>query len=97
MNGEGQGLILSNEGDSVTWTGHGVGKPTGKGLASSWGYSLVMRTSSTKWARLNGVLAIGEWEIDEAGNGRAQVWEWKQRVRKGTGLMDQRRAVSTGL
>ena len=77
MNGEGQGLAMSKEGDSLTWIGHGVGKPTGKGLAASWRYSLVMRTSSSKWARLNGVLAIGEWEVDEAGNGRAQVWEWK--------------------
>ena len=54
-------------------TGHGVGKPTRKGLASSWRYSLVMRTSSTKWARLNGLLAIGEWEVDEGERPRAGV------------------------
>ena len=77
MNGEGQGLIMTKDGDSLTWTGHGVGKPTGTGLASSWRYSIVMRTTSSKWARLNGVLGIGEWELDDAGNGRAQVWEWK--------------------
>jgi hypothetical protein len=77
MNGEGQGLIMSKDGDSLTWTGHGVGKPTGTGLASSWRYSIVMRTTSSKWARLNGVLGIGEWDLDDAGNGRAQIWEWK--------------------
>ena len=77
MNGEGQGLIMSKDGDSLTWRGHGVGKPTGAGLASSWRYSIVMRTTSSKWARLNGVLGVGEWELDDAGNGRAQIWEWK--------------------
>jgi hypothetical protein len=77
MNGEGQGLIMSKDGDSLTWTGHGVGKPKGTGLASSWRYSIVMRTTSSKWARLNDVLGIGEWELDDAGNGRAQIWEWK--------------------
>jgi hypothetical protein len=32
---------------------------------------------ASKWARLNGALGIGEWELDDAGNGRAQIWEWK--------------------
>ena len=77
MNGEGQGLIMSKDGDSLTWTGHGVGKPKGTGFASSWRYSIVMRTTASKWARLNGVLGIGEWELDDAGDGRAQIWEWK--------------------
>ena len=77
MNGEGQGLIMAKDGDSRTGTGHGVGTPKGTGLASSWRYSIVMRTASSKWARLNGVLGIGEWELDDAGNGRAQIWEWK--------------------
>jgi hypothetical protein len=40
-------------------------------------YSLVIQSSSPKWARLNKVLAIGEWEVDAEGNGHAQVWEWK--------------------
>ena len=77
LNGEGQGLVMSNDGDLLTWTGTGVGKPTGKGMAASWRYSWVMRTTSPKWARLNGVLGIGEWEVDETGNGKAQLWEWQ--------------------
>ncbi|MBI4623050.1 MAG: hypothetical protein HY736_07510 [Verrucomicrobia bacterium] len=77
LNGEGHGLAMSSDGDALTWTGHGVGRPMGKGMAASWRYSLVIRTASSCWARLNGVLAIGEWEVDEAGNGKAQVWEWK--------------------
>jgi hypothetical protein len=77
LNGEGHGLARSNDGDAAVWTGHGVGKPTGKGLGASWRYSVMFRTTSARWARLNGVLAIGEWEVDEAGNGTAQLWEWK--------------------
>ena len=77
LNGEGRGLARSNDGDAMVWTGSGVGRPTGKGMAASWRYSVVMRTASPRWARLNGVLAVGEWEVDEAGNGKAQLWEWK--------------------
>jgi hypothetical protein len=77
LNGEGNGLIMSSDGDALTWIGYGVGRPTGKGMSASWRISLIMRTASKRWARLNEVLGIGEWEVDEAGNGKAQVWEWK--------------------
>ena len=26
---------------------------------------------------LDGVVGVGEWEVDENGNGKAQLWEWK--------------------
>jgi hypothetical protein len=26
----------TRDGESVLWTGHGVGKPTGEGLSASW-------------------------------------------------------------
>ena len=77
LNGEGHGLVMSSDGDALTWAGHGVGRPKGKGMSASWRYSVIMRTASKRWARLNEVLGIGEWEVDEAGNGRAQMWEWK--------------------
>jgi hypothetical protein len=77
LNGKGQGLVRSNDGDALMWTGSGVGKPTGKGLASTWRYTWIMQTMSSRWSRLNGVVGVGEWEVDENGNGKAQLWEWK--------------------
>jgi hypothetical protein len=77
LNGKGQGFVRSNDGDALMWTGAGVGKPTGKGLAATWRYTWIMQTTSSRWSRLNGVLGVGEWEVDENGNGKAQLWEWK--------------------
>jgi hypothetical protein len=76
LNGEGQGMAMSAQGDVLTWKGSGVGWPNEKG-GTTFRYSLVMQTASPKWARLNKVLGVGEWEIDAQGNGHATLWEWK--------------------
>jgi hypothetical protein len=77
LHGKGQGLVRSNDGDALMWSGAGIGKPTGKGLAASWRYTWIMQTQSSRWSRLNGVVGVGEWEVDENGNGKAQLFEWK--------------------
>jgi hypothetical protein len=77
LNGEGSGLIMSSDGDSLMWSGSGVGRPKGKGMSASWRFSLVMRTASKRWIRLNEVLGIGEWEVDDTGNAKGHLWEWK--------------------
>jgi hypothetical protein len=76
LNGVGQGVVMSAQGDSLSYVAQGVGKP-GKGMSASWRYSIVVQTASTKWARLNGMLVIGEWDTDEQGNGKGQLFEWK--------------------
>jgi hypothetical protein len=30
-----------------------------------------------RWARLNGIAAVFEYETDETGNATAKLWEWK--------------------
>jgi len=75
--GEGQGVAMGVEGDAVSWQGAGVGRPTGKGLESSWRYAITFQTQSPRLARLNSVVGVGEWETDEQGNGKAEIWEWK--------------------
>ena len=67
--------MRSNDGDALMWMGTGVGKPTGKGLAATWRYTWIMQTMSSRWSRLNGVVGVGEWEVDENGNGKAQLRE----------------------
>ena len=75
--GEGQGVVMTKDGDVITWRGTGVGKPTGKGLAASYRYSLTFQTTSQKLAKLNTFMAVGEWEVDENGNTKGTGWEWK--------------------
>jgi hypothetical protein len=74
--GEGQGIATTNEGESLSWKGFGMGKPTGKGLGASYRYAITFQTTSTKLARVNGLVAVGEWEVDENGNCKGTAWEW---------------------
>src|SRR5712692_83798 len=74
--GEGQGIVVSKDGDMATWVGQGVGTLKKDGAVSYRG-AIYYSTSSAKWARLNGVAAIFEYEVDAQGNTRAEIWEWK--------------------
>jgi hypothetical protein len=75
--GEGQGIMVTKDGETVKWKGQGVGKPTGKGSAASWRGAVYYQTSSKNLARLNGIAAVFEYEADENGNTQAKFWEWK--------------------
>ena len=74
--GEGQGVAMGEEGDLATWIGQGVGM-IGKGGAVSFRGAVYYQSSSPKWSRLNSVAAIFEYEVDDQGNSRSQLWEWK--------------------
>lgn len=77
LNGVGQGLITTRKGEIVTWTGTGVGKPTGNGMAASWRGSVCYQTAAQSLAGLNKIAAIFEFEVDEHGNTIGKLWEWK--------------------
>lgn len=77
MRGQGQGILTTEDGELVTWTGEGVGKPIGKGYAASWRGSIYYQTSSQRLAKLNGICAVFEHEVDETGNAKSKVYEWK--------------------
>jgi hypothetical protein len=74
--GEGQGIVISNEGDLATWIGQGVGTIKKDGAVSYRG-AVYYQSSSARWSRLNSVAAIFEYEVDAQGNTRSQFWEWK--------------------
>jgi hypothetical protein len=74
--GEGQGIVMSKEGDLATWVGQGVGTLKKDGAVSYRG-ALYYQSSSPRWSRLNSVAAIYEYEVDAQGNIRSQLWEWK--------------------
>lgn len=77
FNGSGQGVIMTPDGETATWTGTGVGKPTGKGFAASWRGTLFFQTTSSRLAGLGKMATVFEYEIDENGNTSAKLWEWK--------------------
>lgn len=76
MRGEGQGVIMSESGDLITWTAQGVGHFTGRGTAMSWRGAVYFSTASEKFARLNRAPGIFEDETDESGKSETKIWEW---------------------
>ncbi len=76
ISGEGMGLIITQDGDGVSWTGTGMGA-FGAGGAVSYRGMLYYRTASQKLARLNNASAAFEFDVDAAGNTASKVWEWK--------------------
>lgn len=74
--GHGQGLIMSQEGEAITWEGSGVGK-FGPGGSVSYRGMVFYRTTSQKLARANNCCGAFEFGTDPAGNTSEAVWEWK--------------------
>ena len=74
--GQGQGLIISQDGDAITWTGSGLGK-FGPGGSVSYRGMLFFKTASEKLARINNACGAFEFETDPAGNTTSKIWEWK--------------------
>src|SRR5438309_1221459 len=54
MMGEGNGVLMTKKGETISWHGTGRGRPTGKGMGASWRGAVYYRTTSAKLARLNG-------------------------------------------
>ena len=76
IHGQGQGLIVTQDGDAITWTGTGMGA-FGPGGTISYRGMLYYRTASQKLARLNNASGAFEFDVDAAGNTVSKVWEWK--------------------
>ena len=75
--GEGDVLWLSNDGESVRWWGFGVGHPTGPPPAGHFGVCGSAQTESQRFARLNSVATVVEYDVDAEGDYRWTLWEWK--------------------
>ena len=78
MYAEGQGIIMTADGESAIWNGHGVGRPTGDGMGMAIRYSVAYQASPTgKLAALNGVLGVGEFDSRADGSWSDKTCEWK--------------------
>ena len=76
LHGDGQGLIMTADGDAMTWTGTGVGK-FGKGGAVSYRGMLFFRSTSPRFASINNGCGAFEFDVDGSGNTSSKVWQWK--------------------
>jgi len=78
MYAEGQGIIMTTDGESAIWNGHGVGHPTGDGMGMAIRYAVAFQANPDgKLAALNGALGVGEFESSADGSWKDANWEWK--------------------
>jgi hypothetical protein len=74
---EGNGMIMTAEGEVVMAKSNGIGWPTGKGLKSSARGATYFMTSSPKLASLNKTVGVWELETNEQGEFSSKSWAWK--------------------
>ena len=74
--GEGEGIVMTTQGDQLTWKGAGAGTLKARGAVSYRG-AIYYHTASPKFSRLNTVAGVFEFESDENGNTQSKIWEWK--------------------
>ena len=74
--GEGQGVIMTKDGDSIAWVGQGTGhfKPTG---GVSYRGAIYYEAAAPRLASLNGMALTYEHETDASDNCPPKYWEWK--------------------
>ena len=71
-----QGVVITKDGETATYRASGLGKASGQGSAVSFRGMAYFQTRSQKLARLNEVAFAFEWDVDEHGDGRWQLWAW---------------------
>ncbi|MGW8351156.1 hypothetical protein [Streptomyces wedmorensis] len=74
--GEGQGISMTLDGETVTWHGTGAGRFNDAG-GVSWRGALFYETAAANFARLNGIAAVFEFDTEESGKVSGAIYEWK--------------------
>lgn len=77
MYGQGQGCVMTNDGQMVTWKGNGMGRFVGKDKIRYTGALYLSTQSQGSLASLNNTTAIFEHDGDLEGNLSSKGWEWK--------------------
>ena len=76
LHGIGNGLIMSTEGDLITYTGEGIGKIDSSGTLK-WRGAIYFTESTGKLSSLNNQVGVFEAQVDAEGNFSDKTWEWK--------------------
>lgn len=77
MYGQGQGVVMSKDGQVITWKGNGVGRFTAQGKIRYTGALYTNTQSRGSLASLNNSVVVYEHEGDMEGNVATKGWEWK--------------------
>lgn len=75
--GEGRGVVMTETGETLTWTAQGIGTPTGRGTGINWRGVLMYSTTSEKFARMTKQPAVFEYDVDDGGKAEGRIYEWK--------------------
>jgi hypothetical protein len=75
--GEGRMIALTKEGEVADLWAFGVGRPTGPAPSAHWACCGSFRAAPQALARLTAVATVFEWDVDQNGNYRWKIWEWK--------------------
>ena len=76
--GEGNGIVMTADGEGATFIGHGVGTLTGRGAGISFRGATYYQTTAKNLESLNSIATLFEYEIDEDGETvSGTLWEWK--------------------
>jgi hypothetical protein len=75
--GEGDALHITGDGQSAHWRGFGVGRPTGPFPAGHFAVCGSAETESQALGRLNEIATVLEYDVDQEGNFRYTMWEWR--------------------
>ena len=76
LQGEAHNVMISRDGEVADWFGGGVGRPTGPGFKSAYGAYGRFDSAHGGLARLETVATAIEYEVEEDGSYRWQMWEW---------------------
>ncbi|HEX5229297.1 MAG TPA: hypothetical protein VFW44_16390 [Bryobacteraceae bacterium] len=76
LDGEGQGVFATLDGQIATWRAIGTGRFLNNGAVGYRG-SISYTTTSSKLARLNALTGVFEFEVDKDGNTHSKFLEWK--------------------
>ncbi len=74
--GERHVLMMIPTGDIADWVGGGVGRPIGAGFKASYGVYGAFHSAHGALERLGTIATAIEYETEEDGSYRWQLWEW---------------------
>ncbi|WP_369143988.1 hypothetical protein [Streptomyces sp. R44] len=74
--GEGQGISMTQAGETITWHGTGVGRFNESG-GVNWRGAVFYESAAAQFARLNGTCAVFEFDTEESGKVTGALYEWK--------------------
>ena len=74
--GEGTGFMTTQDGATIHLHAQGASKATSDGSVAYRG-AVYFQTTAEKYAHLNAVAGVHEYDVDAQGNTVGKIWEWK--------------------